>query len=229
VVVAASEEARGLGHTSIDTEHLLLGCLCDTEGLAARVLASLDVTLDGARAQVVEVVGAGEAASARQLPFAPAAKEALERSLREAMKLGDNFIGSEHILLALTGDSDSIAARVLLASRADAEKIRAKVMPLVSDPATRSARTQSGIRPGFTPLGSRVQSLRLVRGLLNTATDVASDERRSEINSTDLLLALTRDKKTAPLLASFGVDEPAVREAIRRRAASDEPPAASAS
>lgn len=226
MVVHAGEEARGLGHSSIDTEHLLLGCLCDTEGLAAGVLASLDVTLDGARAQVVEIVGPGEAGSARQLPFTPGAKEALERSLREALKLGDNFIGSEHILLALTGDSDSVAARAMVASGADAEKVRNKVMALLSDPAAQAARAR--LRPTFTAVGSRVQNLRLVRGVLNAAMDVASDERRSEINSTDLLLALTRDKQTAPLLASLGVDEPALREAIRRGAASDEPPAAPA-
>ena len=101
VVVLAQEEARTLKHNYIGTEHILLGLLREEEGLAARVLESLDITVERVRAQVVRIVGSGEEVTSGQIPFTPRAKKVLELALREALSLGHNYIGTEHILLAL--------------------------------------------------------------------------------------------------------------------------------
>ena len=101
VVVLAQEEARTLKHNYIGTEHILLGLLREEEGLAARVLESLDITVERVRSQVVRIVGSGEEVTAGQIPFTPRAKKVLELALREALSLGHNYIGTEHILLAL--------------------------------------------------------------------------------------------------------------------------------
>ena len=99
VVVLAQEEARTLKHNYIGTEHILLGLLREEEGLAARVLESLDITVERVRAQVVRIVGSGEEVTSGQIPFTPRAKKVLELALREALSLGHNYIGTEHILL----------------------------------------------------------------------------------------------------------------------------------
>ncbi len=128
VVVLAQDEARALRHDSIDTEHLLLGLLREEEGVAARVLESLEITVEDVRAQVARIVVQGDEAPTGQIPFTPQAKKALELSLREALSLGHNYIGTEHILLGLVRESESIAARILLDFDADAEKIRNRVV-----------------------------------------------------------------------------------------------------
>ncbi len=127
VVVLAQDEARALKHNYIGTEHLLLGLLREEEGLAARVLWSLDITVDEVRAQVARIVGQGDEVTAGQIPFTPRAKKVLELSLREAVSLGHNYIGTEHILLGLARENEGVAARILLDFGADAEKIRGAV------------------------------------------------------------------------------------------------------
>src|ERR687890_567112 len=110
VVVLAQEEARTLKHNYIGTEHILLGLLREEEGLAARVLESLDITVERVRAQVVRIVGSGEEVTSGQIPFTPRAKKVLELALREALSLGHNYIGTEHILLGLVRENDGVAA-----------------------------------------------------------------------------------------------------------------------
>jgi ATP-dependent Clp protease ATP-binding subunit ClpC len=128
VVVLAQEEARAFAHDSIGTEHLLLGLLREEEGIAARALASLDVTLDEVRAQVDRLVGRGEqAVTTGQIPFTPRAKKVLELSLREALSLGHNHIGTEHVLLGLARENEGVAMRILLDLDAGAERIRESV------------------------------------------------------------------------------------------------------
>jgi ATP-dependent Clp protease ATP-binding subunit ClpA len=127
VVVLAQEEARLLGHDYIGTEHLLLGLLREEEGLAARILESLAVTLDDVRERVTRIVGLGEAAQTGQIPFTPRAKKVLELSLREALGLGHEFIGTEHLLLGLTRDVDGVAAQILRELGLDGERIRGQV------------------------------------------------------------------------------------------------------
>jgi ATP-dependent Clp protease ATP-binding subunit ClpC len=132
VVVLAQEEARTLKHNYIGTEHVLLGLLREEEGLAARVLQSLGITVERVRGQVVRIVGTGDEVSHGQIPFTPRAKKVLELALREALGLGHDYIGTEHILLGLTRESDGVAARILLDFDADAERIRTEITSMVS-------------------------------------------------------------------------------------------------
>src|SRR5438552_1345501 len=120
VVVLAQDEARALKHNYIGTEHILLGLLREEEGLAARVLESLDITVEEVRAQVARIVGQGDAVTTGQIPFTPRAKKVLELALREALSLGHDYIGTEHILLGLVRENEGVAARILLDFDADA-------------------------------------------------------------------------------------------------------------
>ena len=125
VVVLAQDEARSLRHDYIGTEHILLGLLREEEGIAARVLKSLGVALEEVRAQVARIIGAGDEAPATgQIPFTPRAKKVLELSLREALSLGHNHIGTEHVLLGLVRENEGVAMRILLDLDVDAEKVR---------------------------------------------------------------------------------------------------------
>jgi ATP-dependent Clp protease ATP-binding subunit ClpA len=132
VVVRAQEEARALGHDYIGTEYILLGLLREEEGLAARVLESLDVTVEEVRAQVTRVIGEGEPVATGQIPFTPRAKNVLELSLREALSLGHNYIGTEHILLGLARENQGVAARILLDFGVDGETVRDEVTRMVT-------------------------------------------------------------------------------------------------
>jgi len=135
VVVLAQEEARALKHNYIGTEHLLLGLLREEEGVAARVLASLDVTLEGVRSRVEKLVGVGEEVTTGQIPFTPRAKKVLELALREALSIGHNYIGTEHILLGLARADEGAAAAILLDFDLDAERVRSEVIEVLGPPA----------------------------------------------------------------------------------------------
>src|SRR6059036_3038020 len=137
VVVLAQDEARALKHNYIGTEHILLGLLREEEGLAARVLESLDITVEEVRAQVARIVGQGDEVTTGQIPFTPRAKKVLELALREALSLGHNYIGTEHILLGLVRENEGVAARILLDFDADSEKIRNEVIRMLSGPGGR--------------------------------------------------------------------------------------------
>ncbi|MGI8538810.1 MAG: ATP-dependent Clp protease ATP-binding subunit [Rubrobacteraceae bacterium] len=128
VVVLAQEEARNFNHNYIGTEHLLLGLLREDEGVAAQALNHLNVTLDDVRDQVESIVGYGEEGSGSQAPFTPRSKKVLELALREALQLGHNYIGTEHILLGLVRESEGVAARVLSNLDVDPDKIRREVV-----------------------------------------------------------------------------------------------------
>ena len=133
VVVLAQDEARTLNHHYIGTEHLLLGLLREEEGIAARVLASLNVTLEEVRTRVAQTVGVGDdPVTTGQIPFTPRAKKVLELALREALSLGHNYIGTEHILLGLVLENNGVAARILLELDADDEKIRNEIIRMLS-------------------------------------------------------------------------------------------------
>jgi hypothetical protein len=137
VVVLAQDEARGLKHNYIGTEHILLGLMREEEGLAARVLESLDITVDEARSLVAGIVGPGDEVTTGQIPFTPRAKKVLELSLSEALSLGHNYIGTEHLLLGLVRENEGVAARILLDFDADAEKIRNEIIRMLSGPGRR--------------------------------------------------------------------------------------------
>jgi ATP-dependent Clp protease ATP-binding subunit ClpC len=139
VVVLAQDEARGLKHDHIGTEHLLLGLLREPDGVARRVLESLGVGAEAVRDQAVRIVGEGEGESVPvgQIPFTPRAKKVLELALREGLSLGHEYIGTEHILLGIARENDGVAARILRESGADAERIRCAVVDMVPGTARR--------------------------------------------------------------------------------------------
>ena len=128
VVRLAQEEARSLKHNYIGTEHILLGLLREEEGIAARTLAKLGVTIDEVREQLDQIVGRGDEVTTGQIPFTPRAKKVLELALREALSLGHNHIGTEHLLLGLARENEGVAARILLDLGADEERIRTAVV-----------------------------------------------------------------------------------------------------
>jgi ATP-dependent Clp protease ATP-binding subunit ClpC len=131
VVVLAQDEARTLGHNYIGTEHILLGLLREEEGLAARVLETLGITLERGRAEVARIIGRGDEAASGQIPFTPRAKKVLELALREARSLRHNSIGPEHILLGLVRENEGVASQIMLEFGADAEKVRNEVGRMV--------------------------------------------------------------------------------------------------
>ena len=156
VVVLAQDEARALKHNYIGTEHILLGLLREEEGLAARVLESLDITVEEVRAQVARIVGQGDEVTTGQIPFTPRAKKVLELALREALSLGHNYIGTEHILLGLLREEEGLAARVLESLDITVEEVRAQVARIVGQ----GDEVTSGQIP-FTPRAKKVLELAL--------------------------------------------------------------------
>ena len=187
VVVLAQEEARTLKHNYIGTEHILLGLLREEEGLAARVLESLDITVERVRAQVVRIVGSGEEVTSGQIPFTPRAKKVLELALREALSLGHNYIGTEHILLGLVRLNEGVAARVLLDFDADCEKIRNEVIRMLSGP--------GGQRLGAGHTGRHVRADRAADAAFTGDQELPELDSLSCEDLADLLAQLTADEQ----------------------------------
>jgi ATP-dependent Clp protease ATP-binding subunit ClpA len=164
VVVLAQDEARTLRHNYIGTEHLLLGVLREEEGLGARVLESLQVTLEDVRGGVEEIVGLGEEVTPGQIPFTPRAKKVLELALREALSLGHNYIGTEHILLGLVREGKGVAATILADLGLDAERVRDEVIATlgphaIGEPIADPGRWRFRARRGFTTTMTAVHPL----------------------------------------------------------------------
>ena len=130
-VALAQDEARMLDHGWIGTEHILLGLIHEGEGVAAKALESLGISLDAVRQQVEEIIGQGQQAPSGHIPFTPRAKKVLELSLRESRQLGHNYIGTEHILLGLIREDDGVAAQVLVVQGADLDRVRRQVIELL--------------------------------------------------------------------------------------------------
>src|ERR687897_266046 len=225
VVVLAQEEARTLKHNYIGTEHILLGLLREEEGLAARVLESLDITVERVRAQVVRIVGSGEEVTSGQIPFTPRAKKVLELALREALSLGHNYIGTEHILLGLVRENEGVAARILLDFDADSEKIRNEVIRMLSGPGGRrqSGGQGQGAGAGAGAQGEGKKSSKLLdqfgRNLTKLAAEGKLDPvvgRETEIER--IMQILSRRTKNNPVLVGEpGVGKTAVVEGLAQR------------
>jgi hypothetical protein len=132
VVVLAQEESRLLDHNHIGTEHLLLGLIHEGDGIASQALESLDISLADVRSEVERIIGRGDSAPVGHIPFTPRAKKVLEMSLREALELGHNYIGTEHILLGLIREGEGVAAQVLVKLGADLSTVRQRVVQLLS-------------------------------------------------------------------------------------------------
>ena len=148
VVVLAQEEARMLSHNYVGPEHVLLGLIHEGQGVAARALTELGVSLDEVRVQVEELIGRGEQAPTGHIPFTPRAKRVLELSLREALQLGHNYIGTEHILLGILREGENVAAQVLVRTGTDLNRVRLEIIKLVAPEAGAEA---GALREGGTP------------------------------------------------------------------------------
>ncbi len=131
VVVLAQEEARLLNHNYIGTEHILLGLIHEGEGVAAKALAAMGISLEAVRQQVEDIIGRGQQAMTGHIPFTPRSKRVLELSLRESLQLGHNYIGTEHILLGLIREGEGVAAQVLVRMGADLNRVRQQVIQLL--------------------------------------------------------------------------------------------------
>src|SRR4051794_37083946 len=230
VVVLAQEEARTLKHNYIGTEHILLGLLREEEGLAARVLESLDITVERVRAQVVRIVGSGEEVTSGQIPFTPRAKKVLELALREALSLGHNYIGTEHILLGLVRENEGVAARILLDFDADSEKIRNEVVRMLSGPGGRRSGSSgsSGSGSGAAGSGEGKKNSKLLDQFGRNLTKLAQDGKLDPVVGREheierLLQILSRRTKNNPVLVGEpGVGKTAVVEGLATKISNGE-------
>ena len=214
VVVLAQEEARMLNHNYIGTEHILLGLIHEGEGVAAKALESLGISLEGVRAQVEEIIGQGQQAPSGHIPFTPRAKKVLELSLREALQLGHNYIGTEHILLGLIREGEGVAAQVLVKLGADLNRVRQQVIQLLSGYQGKEA-VQSGGPAEGTPSTSLVLD-QFGRNLTQAAREGKLDPvigRENEIER--VMQVLSRRTKNNPvLIGEPGVGKTAVVEGL---------------
>ena len=214
VVVLAQEEARMLNHNYIGTEHILLGLIHEGEGVAAKALESLGISLDAVREQVQEIIGQGQQAPSGHIPFTPRAKKVLELSLREALQLGHNYIGTEHILLGLIREGEGVAAQVLVKLGADLNRVRQQVIQLLSGYQGKEPQTAGGPQEG-TPSGSLVLD-QFGRNLTQQAREGKLDPvigREKEIER--VMQVLSRRTKNNPvLIGEPGVGKTAVVEGL---------------
>ncbi|MEO6879448.1 MAG: ATP-dependent Clp protease ATP-binding subunit [Mycobacteriaceae bacterium] len=226
VVVLAQEEARMLNHNYIGTEHILLGLIHEGEGVAAKSLESLGISLEGVRSQVEEIIGQGQQAPSGHIPFTPRAKKVLELSLREALQLGHNYIGTEHILLGLIREGEGVAAQVLVKLGADLNRVRQQVIQLLSGyQGKEPAEAGTGGRAEGTPSTSLVLD-QFGRNLTQAAREGKLDPvigREKEIER--VMQVLSRRTKNNPcLIGEPGVGKTAVVEGLARAVIAGEVP-----
>ncbi len=222
VVVYAQEEARMLNQNYIGTEHLLLGLIREQDGIAAKALESLNISLEDVHAQVEDLIGRGTFVPTGHIPFTPRAKKVLELSLREALQLGHNYIGTEHILLGLIREGEGVAAQVLLNLGADLEKVRSAVIQLLSGHYGKQPEMGEERRGG----GGQSMLDEFGRNLTRQARDGKLDPvigRENEIERVMQILS-RRTKNNPVLIGEPGVGKTAVAEGLAQRIASDEVP-----
>jgi len=215
VVVLAQEEARMLNHNYIGTEHILLGLIHEGEGVAAKALESMNISLEAVRSQVEEIIGQGQAAPTGHIPFTPRAKKVLELSLREALQLGHNYIGTEHILLGLIREGEGVAAQVLQKLGADLNRVRQTVIQLLSGYTAGKGESVSPEQTGQQGQGSMVLD-QFGRNLTSLAREQKLDPvigREKEIER--VMQVLSRRTKNNPvLIGEPGVGKTAIVEGL---------------
>ncbi len=230
VVVLAQEEARLLNHNYIGTEHILLGLIHEGEGVAAKALESLGISLEAVRSQVEEIIGQGGSSPSGHIPFTPRAKKVLELSLREALQLGHNYIGTEHILLGLIREGEGVAAQVLVKLGADLSRVRQQVIQLLSG-YSGAGSPEAGKAGATTGGGSESPSGSLVldqfgRNLTQQAREKKLDPvigRAREIER--VMQVLSRRTKNNPvLIGEPGVGKTAIVEGLAQRITTNDVP-----
>ncbi|MGQ0616260.1 MAG: Clp protease N-terminal domain-containing protein, partial [Acidimicrobiia bacterium] len=231
VVVLAQEEARLLNHNYIGTEHILLGLIHEGEGVAAKALESLGISLEAVRSQVEEIIGQGGSSPSGHIPFTPRAKKVLELSLREALQLGHNYIGTEHILLGLIREGEGVAAQVLVKLGADLSRVRQQVIQLLSGysgPGGSQEKAGATAGPGSSeaqPSGSLVLD-QFGRNLTQQAREKKLDPvigRHREIERVMQILS-RRTKNNPVLVGEPGVGKTAIVEGLAQKIVANDVP-----
>ena len=220
VVVLAQDEARSLNHNYIGTEHLLLGLITEGEGVAAKALESLDINKDAVRSAVIDIIGEGEKPVEGHIPFTPRAKRVFELSLREALQLGHNYIGTEHLLLGLLKEGEGVASQVLIKLGADLSKVRQTVIELLSGYQRNGDDGRESVGVGASSSGSGQTNSAILEQFGRTLTQAARENkldpvigRRTEMQRVMQILS-RRTKNNPVLVGEPGVGKTAVVEGL---------------
>ena len=210
VIILAQEEAKRLNHSAVGTEHILLGIVREGEGVASKVLESLNISPERVRAEIESAIGRGERTPHEEVTFTPRAKKVLELALDEARRLGHNYIGTEHLLLGLIREGEGVAARVLEAMGADLERVRSQVVYLLGEEGTASYTKQASKTPTLDEFGRDLTKL----ARENKLDPVIGREREIE----RVIQVLSRRTKNNPaLIGEPGVGKTAITEGLAQR------------
>jgi len=210
VIILAQEEAKRLNHSAVGTEHILLGIIREGEGVASKVLESLNINPERVRAEIESAIGRGERTPYEEVAFTPRAKKVLELALDEARRLGHNYIGTEHLLLGLIREGEGVAARVLEAMGADLERVRSQVVYLLGEEGTASYTKQASKTPTLDEFGRDLTKL----ARENKLDPVIGREREIE----RVIQVLSRRTKNNPaLIGEPGVGKTAITEGLAQR------------